>query len=221
MSKVSYGRKYKHGTVWHRELMDKVDPVATHFQYAMRTCEKDPTKITEKLENIVSHYENMHDKCPKESRCRTDQNYQPSRELLTQDIAKELLLKSIKETVVYKNPANFCHAKDTFYVESFNNSLLVFMDKRVAFGDVEYMSRSQLGTLHWNENVDRASTSVYLRHGRRQKKRNLVRPTYQYHSKVWQCFVQKHIYTTYLWIKSSMNSSQGRYAYFQYLVVFL
>ena len=198
VSKVANGPKYKHETVWHRELMDKVDPVSTHFQYAMRSCDKNPKKLIEKLDNIISHYENDHERCPNESRCRTDPNYQPSRELLTQDCSKDLLRKSIKETVVYKNPANFCHAKDTFYVESFNNTLLIFMDKRVAFGDAEYMARSQLGTLHWNENVDRGSTSVYRRHGRRQKKRNLVRPTYHYYGKVWECFVNRHLHNVFL-----------------------
>ena len=190
---MATGPKYKHGLTWHKELMDKVEPVATHFQYAMRKCEKQPDKLKKRLETIVPHYENDHRGCPNESRCRTDPNYKPSRELLTQDISKELLGKCIKDTVVYKNPVNFCHAKDTFYVESFNNSLLMFMDKRVSFGDPEYFARSQLCVLHWNENIDRVYTSIYNRHGGRKNKKNLSNPTYRYHSKVWNNFVYNHI----------------------------
>ena len=112
---------------------------------------------------------------------------------MTQDISKDLLQKSIKETIVYRNPANFCHAKDTFYVESFNNTLLIFMDKRIPFGDEEYFARSQLGVLHWNENVDRTHTSVYVRHGRRKNKKNLTRATHQYHMNLWESFVFRHM----------------------------
>ena len=55
---------------------------------------------------------------------------------------------------------NFRFARDTFYVESLNNSLLIFMDKRIVFTDEEYECRENLGVLHWNENVDRDYTSI-------------------------------------------------------------
>jgi hypothetical protein len=43
-------------------------------------------------------------------------------------------------------------AKDTFYVESFDNGINIFQDKRISFSDEQYKFRSNLAVLHWNEN---------------------------------------------------------------------
>ena len=53
-------------------------------------------------------------------------------------------------------------AADTFYVESFNNVLNMFQDKRIAFGNPEYTRRSQLAVSHLNENVYPPFTSISL-----------------------------------------------------------
>jgi hypothetical protein len=50
---------------------------------------------------------------------------------------------------------SYALAKDTFYVESFNNVINIFQDKRISFSDEQYKFRSNLAVLHWNENVDR------------------------------------------------------------------
>ena len=49
------------------------------------------------LGNIVPHYENDHTNCGSQSRCRSDSNYKQSRELLTQDISKDLLQQGINK----------------------------------------------------------------------------------------------------------------------------
>jgi len=72
------------------------------------------------------------------------------------------------------------------------------MDKRIPFGDDEYFARSQLGVLHWNENVDRAHSSVYARHGQRKNKKNLSRATYEYHIKLWDLFVFQHLQNVFV-----------------------
>ena len=39
-------------------------------------------------------------------------------------------------------------------MESFNNTLNMFQDKRLgSFGDTQYKMRSDLAIIHWNENV--------------------------------------------------------------------
>ena len=55
----------------------------------------------------------------------------------------------------------FVLARDTSYVESFNNVKNIFQDKWISFTDQQYYARSQLAVLHWKENVDRGLTSVY------------------------------------------------------------
>ena len=49
---------------------------------------------------------------------------------------------------------------DTFYVESFNNAVLQYHDKRINFSDSTYLFRTQLGIIDWNENVGRPATST-------------------------------------------------------------
>eukprot|EP00058_Branchiostoma_floridae_P002211 XP_002587699.1 hypothetical protein BRAFLDRAFT_94602 [Branchiostoma floridae] len=45
-------------------------------------------------------------------------------------------------------------AKDTHYVESFNNALLIYHDKRVAFGKEAYLMRINLADLDWLSAVE-------------------------------------------------------------------
>ena len=68
---------------------------------------------------------------------------------------------SIVSSNLYKHPEDYVLAKDTYYVESFNNTMNIFQDKRIAFGDHTYRARSYLAVCHWNENVDREYTSVW------------------------------------------------------------
>ena len=42
----------------------------------------------------------------------------------------------------FKHPDDKILGKDTFYVESFNNVMNIFEDKRIVFGDDQYSTRS-------------------------------------------------------------------------------
>ena len=95
------------------------------------------------------------------SRCRTDSRYVPSKVIIESQAAADILMKTIKATQVHKDAQDFCMALDTFYVESFNNVLNVFHDKRIAFSNDHYKVRTNLAILHWNENVNRDFTSVW------------------------------------------------------------
>lgn len=154
LKKISAGAKCREGKTWSVQLSDKVGPVKTHVQYSMRNCEGNKTKLISMLDNIVLHYENKHDNCPSSSRCHTDSNYVPSRQLLTDPFARQLLASTIKSFDVYKHPENYIFAMDTYPVESFNNTLNVFHDKRVgASGDKLYKMNTDLAICHWNENI--------------------------------------------------------------------
>ena len=133
IAKVAKGPKYAHGKTWHTKISDKVNSIRTHVQYSMRNCNGDAEHLRASLDNIVPHYKNDHRNCSESSRCKTDGNYEPSKQnlIIQSQRAEQLLRDAIRKTVVYKNAEDFTHAMDTFYVESFNNVLNVYLDKRI------------------------------------------------------------------------------------------
>ena len=151
---ISSGAKCREGKSWSMQLNDKVRPVKTHVQYAIRYCNGDKEKVVAMLNNVVAHYENKHEHCHNSSRCKQDQNYIPSRQILTDSFAKNLLSSTIKNFDVYKKPQNYVHAMDTYSVESFNNTLNIFHDKRLgSLSKKSYTMKSSLAVCHWNENI--------------------------------------------------------------------
>lgn len=67
----------------------------------------------------------------------------------------------IKGLKIYNNAEEYCNCKDTHYVESFNNALLQYQDKRIGtFSYATYRMRTELAILDWNEHIDRPYTSV-------------------------------------------------------------
>ena len=127
----------------------------------VRNCDGNPEKLRSGLLSIPEHYSNRHQLCPETSRCRVDPKYEPSRITITDPKAYAMLTNVIKSCTLFKHPQDFCLGKDSYTVESFDNVMNVFQDKRISFSDGQYLVRSQLATCHWNENVDRAYTSVW------------------------------------------------------------
>jgi hypothetical protein len=68
--------------------------------------------------------------------------------------------RSLHKLDIYKRPQNYAGSKDTLYVESFNNALLQFHDKRIVFGERAYKMRTNLALIDWNWNVNRDHPSV-------------------------------------------------------------
>ena len=185
LCKVTKGPKYQHGKTWHSQLEDKVAPIATHVQYSIRSCDGNPQILKESMDNIVEHYQNNHENCKMQSRCRKDTNYEPSRTQLTDPKARELLKGALRKSLIYRNPENFALGKDTYYVESFNNSMLIFQDKRISFTSAEYLSRNKLSVIHWNDNVDRTKTSEFDCNKTVSRAQN-----YGYQSRLWKTFMR-------------------------------
>jgi hypothetical protein len=73
-------------------------------------------------------------------------------------------------------------------VESFNNTLNMFHDKRIFFGDDSYRMRTGLAICHWNEDVDRRSTGVY-QYPDGKEKRILAKRTFTYRDEIWRHFL--------------------------------
>ena len=107
MNKIARGAKGKHGQTWHSEITDKVLSVRTHVQYAIRNCNGNADTLRAMMDNVTEHYQNKHDNCRAESRCKTDQNYEPSKQMLRSPVAIEMMKKTIQQTDVYRFPQNF------------------------------------------------------------------------------------------------------------------
>ncbi|CAC5421807.1 unnamed protein product [Mytilus coruscus] len=171
------------------QLGDKVEPIATHINWAVRNCEQ-----KESLDNIVEHYCNNHVHCHHSSRCKVDSNYEPSKIVITNGKVRKMLESAIKSSTIYKYHQDYILAKDTFYVESFNNVVNIFQDKRICFGDDQYKLRSNLAVCHWNENVDRGYTSVWKSRNPNapatQKGKKIYKKlTYNYRINIWNHYI--------------------------------
>jgi hypothetical protein len=195
LKQVSSGAKMHHGKTWHFELDDKVESVANHAQYATRHSDGSSDTLRKMLDTVVPHYKNDHKGCHSSSRCNEDSNYEPSKKVLTDSRAEKMLSDVISSSVVYKSAEDYALGKETHYVESFNNVLNIFQDKRISFSSETYDTRAKLATLHWNENVDRAYTSEWRAPSQANKrsrtKRNYKATTYRYKQKLWQRFFNK------------------------------
>ncbi len=193
LKKISAGPKYKHSTTWHRELADKVEPVANHVHWAARNNGGDPSVMRSKLDSIVLHYQNKHSRCDPSSRCQSDKNYEPSRIVITDPKAEKMLTTALHKSTIYKSAEDFFCGKETHYIESFNNVLNVFQDKRIALSSLQYKMRAQLAVLHWNENVDRPTTSTWTKpsgpNRRGKTKKIYTNLTYNYRENLWKLFM--------------------------------
>ena len=195
--KITSGARKYHGITWHGELSDKAAAIKTHIYYSMKNSNNDAKTLQNNILNFIEHYQNNHGECLPTARCKTDQNYECSKYILKSEKAISLLTDFIKSLPVNKFSEKYKYCMDTHYVESFNNFLLQYVDKRIVFGQKNYLMRIILSILDWNENVDRESTS------QKEKlyKRNLTntytidvkkRKTTKYKETLWTDWI-KHV----------------------------
>ena len=78
---------------------------------------------------------NGHSSCHATTRCKKYPHYEPSRQFITNPKAEKMLECAINNSAVFKSPDDFVLARDTSYVESFNNVMNIFQDKRISFTD--------------------------------------------------------------------------------------
>lgn len=193
---ICSGPKKNHGKTWHTQLSDKAASIKTHCYYAIKRCKGSADNIRASLDNIVYHYQDIHDNCHPESACRSEEDYSPSKILLTDEVARNMLTSAIKKLKIYKKTEDYVLCRDTHYVESFNNALLIYHDKRIVFSAMEYKRRTLLASLDWNEHIDREPTSIsawedprYIR--RKTGKKNLPAKEYKFSDEIWEHFIAK------------------------------
>ncbi|XP_066300875.1 uncharacterized protein [Branchiostoma lanceolatum] len=194
---ITSGPQKREGETWFLDLADKAAPVKTHIYWAMKNCGGEAAKIRGALDNIVNHYKGDHSKCHHTSRCRLEgEDYESFHHPITNPNAEKKLMEFLHKTVVYKKAENYIYAKDTHYVESFNNSMLVYHDKRISFGRRNYLLRVNLAILDWNDHVDRDHTSAWFvedasKPRKQRPKKQLVAKAYKFREQVWRDFMHK------------------------------
>jgi hypothetical protein len=148
--------------------------------------------------NAVDHYMGKHTKCHPTSQCKYAPHYEPSRIVITQKKAEDLLRDAIRKSLLYRFADYFVLSRDTAHVESFNNTMNMFHDKRVFYSDLEYGMRSHIAVLYWNENVGREHTSIWEpeaanRAGTRgaRRRKNYKDATFKHRSNVWARYMNQ------------------------------
>ncbi len=177
IKKIGAGAKKYLGKSWHPHLVDKGALVRNHLYWAMDHCDRDASTLRQLIDSCVLHFQDNHSSCHLDSHCHAT-DYVPNFIIITDQVAVSLLSTFLKTLTLYRNAEYYVLSLDTYYVESFNNSCLIYLDKRIHYKERMYKLRSQLCVLDWNEHVDRAFTSVYFRmsasHNRRTRGKKAV-----------------------------------------------
>ena len=107
---------------------------------------------------IINHYQNRHERRHQTSRSKTEHYHTLSRTMIRNEVA-QLLRKAIQSLYMYKHLEKYIHFLNTHYIESFHNTLLLYVDKRIHYGEKTYEIRTGIGILVWNEHVDRPASA--------------------------------------------------------------
>lgn len=170
--------------------------MATHFYLAIKHCEGDGNTLRAMLDSIVEHYKNDHKRCDPSSRCRVDPNYEPSRVVIENHVAEILLRGIILNSIIYNYPDEFKLGRDTYFVESFNNTLKIYQDKRIAFGSEQYIKLGLFfelatGMKMWGENSLQCHIDVIENpHVDKLEKKNYSRQQFQFRNNIWNHFMK-------------------------------
>ena len=191
--KIATGRRGNIGKTWHPQLSDKGSLIRNHAYWAMDNCHTDAAELRRKLDICLTHFHNRHDHCVPTSVCRA-KGFVPSYSIVTDPAALEILTTFLHSMIVYKNAEDYVLACNTYYVESFNNTCLIYQDKRIHYGNVMYKMRIELAILDWNEHVDRPYTSVHKsmrpNHPRKHLgKKAYKKKSYKFVKNIWELLV--------------------------------
>ena len=158
-AKICAGPAYQAGKVWHRELADKAASLKTDLYFCMKNCGGEADKLRRTIDSIVCHYKGDHSQCNRESRCKKDCPYIPSKTVITSPVVEDILVKFLHKTPMYRDAENYRYCMDTHYVE-FQQQPSPVPQQAHSIWELQYKQRVALAILDWNEHVDRTATSL-------------------------------------------------------------
>jgi len=138
MRAISSGTQKSKGTTWHPELADKVSRMRNHLYWAMDHCNGDEATLKRHLDSAIEHFQMRHDGCDPTSVC-CQPGYAPDYVVLQDPVAILLLTNFVRRSAIYRKPADYVYGRDTYLVESFNNVVLLYLDKRIHYRDLTFM----------------------------------------------------------------------------------
>jgi hypothetical protein len=193
MRAISSGTQKSKGTTWHPELADKVSRMRNHLYWAMDHCNGDEATLKRHLDSAIEHFQMRHDGCDPTSVC-CQPGYAPDYVVLQDPVAILLLTNFVRRSAIYRKPADYVYGRDTYLVESFNNVVLLYLDKRIHYRDLTYEMRRNLAVLDWNEHVSRDHTSVWHAWTDGYEKRGTEKKKYKpksfcYVEQIWQALL--------------------------------
>ncbi|KAJ7308512.1 Orexin receptor type 2 [Desmophyllum pertusum] len=136
MKEISCGAQKWEGEKWFAELSDKQASVKRHFYYSMKNCTS-PDNLRRRLLTILDHYQGNHTNCDPDSKCKNP-GYRCSKVKLNNPRGIAALHKFILDSKVYKLAEDYYLCRDTYWVESFNNVILIYCPKRIHFADPHF-----------------------------------------------------------------------------------
>lgn len=193
VKKIGQGAQKNIGKTWHPELSDKGAAIRNHVYWCMDNCNGDAQTLRKLIESCIPHFQNNHSKCHETSHCK-EPGHMIEVRIVSNEAAITMLQDFLRSLVVYKHAEDYVKGHDTFYVESFNNVCLIYLDKRIHYGNLMYELRSNLAVLDWNEHVDRPYTSICTtvrsKNPRRQiGKKVYRRKTYVFVENIWNLYI--------------------------------
>lgn len=193
LKKITQGLVRDRGIKWFTELGDKRKSVKTHLYWAMKNCDGCAEMLRKLIEIIPDHYQGDHSGCHSRSSCHKP-HYVPGKEVIEDPNTAAALLKNLKESNIYKHAEAFSRCRDTYWVESFNHQLLIYLPKRIHFSTKVFDMRMSLALLDWNENVNRPYTSQSKVHDLRRPDRHgemkvHVDKTFHFVDMLWEMYI--------------------------------
>ena len=112
----------------------------------MEKCHGNAAGLRNSFDNSVLHFQNNQMQCDNDSPCKLP-GYIPDFDIIRSPDAVRILENYIHNLTVYKCAEDYVLARSTFYVESFNHTCLMYLDKRIHYKTTMYELRRDLCVL--------------------------------------------------------------------------
>lgn len=157
---IAAGTKRNHGRTLHVVLSHKCQTLRNHAHYSVINSGGDSSKMRRTLLNCVNHFRGKHGNWDEEWQWK-EGNHVPSTHLVKCPGEIGIPRVLVMWAAIYKSGEGFAPSKDSIYVEYFNNTVLIHLDKRLQYQDTSYQLLQSLPLLDWNEHVGRDHSSIY------------------------------------------------------------
>ena len=94
----------------------------------MEHCIGNAATLRQMLDSCILHFQDNHQQCSDDSSCKV-QGYVPNFDIVRSPDAVRILQDFLHNQTVYRYAQDFVWTLPTYYIESYNNSCLIYLDK--------------------------------------------------------------------------------------------